>query len=86
MTSAHFSCLLPATHIRPHSGYTRKVLRCHLGLFVPEGCALRVGGEVRTWQAGSCLVFDDTVEHEAWNRSMLPRTVLLIDFVRPAGF
>jgi beta-hydroxylase len=30
-------------------------------------------------------VFDDTVEHEAWNRSEKNRIVLLLDFLRP-GF
>jgi beta-hydroxylase len=29
------------------------------------------------------LIFDDTVEHEAWNDSDLPRGVLLLDFLRP---
>jgi aspartyl/asparaginyl beta-hydroxylase (cupin superfamily) len=83
MTTAGFSQLAPRAHIQPHVGYTSAVLRCHLGVLVPEGCELRVGPETRTWQAGKCLVFDDTTEHEAWNRSQSPRTVLLIDFKRP---
>ena len=29
------------------------------------------------------MIFDDTVEHEAWNDSELPRGVLLLDFMRP---
>ena len=29
------------------------------------------------------MIFDDTVEHEAWNDSDLPRGVLLLDFLRP---
>jgi hypothetical protein len=29
------------------------------------------------------MVFDDTVEHEAWNRSDRPRVVLLLDFKAP---
>ena len=86
LTTAGFSRLAPDTHIRPHVGYTTDVFRCHLGLVVPgEGneCALRVGGETRTWEEGRCLVFDDTVEHEAWNRSGADRIVLLVDFLRP---
>jgi beta-hydroxylase len=82
MTMAGFSRLAPGTHIKPHVGYTSTVLRCHLGLIVPDGCALRVGSETRTWEEGKCLVFDDTFEHEAWNRSTRDRTVLLIDFVK----
>lgn len=85
LTTAGFSVLAPGAHIRPHTGYTATVLRCHLGIDVPPDCALRVGSETRTWQEGRCLVFDDTVEHEAWNRSDRPRVVLLLDFVRPGA-
>jgi beta-hydroxylase len=80
MVTAAFSRLEPHTHIKPHVGYTPAVLRCHLGLIVPEDCALRVGPEVRGWQEGRCMVFDDTTEHEAWNRSDSERVVLIIDF------
>ncbi len=83
MTTAGFSVLAPGTHIRPHVGYSNTVLRCHLGIDVPPDCALRVAGETRAWEEGRCLIFDDTVEHEAWNRSPSTRTVLLIDFKRP---
>ena len=83
MTTAGFSRLEPQSHIKPHVGYTTAVLRCHLGVTVPAGCTLRVGSETREWQNGRCMVFDDTIEHEAWNRSDAIRTVLLIDFKRP---
>lgn len=82
MTTAGFSSLAAGAHIKPHVGYTRQVLRCHLGLVVPPGCSLRVGAEERAWEAGKCLIFDDTIEHEAWNRSGETRVVLLIDFLR----
>ena len=45
-------------------------------------CAIRVGRETRTWSPGSCFVFDDTQEHEAWNRAASTRVVLLFDFKR----
>lgn len=82
MITAGFSVMAPATHIRPHKGYTDKVLRCHLGLIVPAGCGIRVGTESRSWTEGRVFVFDDTVEHEAWNDSDLPRVVLLLDFIK----
>jgi aspartyl/asparaginyl beta-hydroxylase (cupin superfamily) len=63
-------------------GYTQEVLRCHVGLVTPENCALRVAKETRGWTPGSCFVFDDTQEHEAWNRSNQTRVVLLFDFKR----
>jgi beta-hydroxylase len=82
LVTAGFSSLLPGTHILPHCGYTSAVLRCHLGLKTPPNCGLRVGSKTREWRAGECFVFDDTYEHEAWNRSDETRTVLLIDFKR----
>jgi beta-hydroxylase len=83
MTTAGFSSLKPGTHIVPHVGYSNGVLCCHLGLFVADGCALRVKTQTRSWQEGKCLIFDDTVEHEAWNYSDANRIVLLIDFKNP---
>ncbi|MBD2561902.1 MULTISPECIES: aspartyl/asparaginyl beta-hydroxylase domain-containing protein [Nostoc] len=83
MTTAGFSSLAPGTYIGPHFGATKAVLRCHLGLVVPDECAIRVDSETRSWQEGKCLIFDDTFEHEAWNKSDKTRIVLLIDFNRP---
>lgn len=83
LTTALFSQLGPGTYIGPHHGYTDRVLRCHLGLVVPKsGCALRVGSDTRAWAEGDCFVFDDSLEHEAWNRSTERRVVLLVDFKR----
>jgi len=83
LSMAGFSRLAPRTHVKPHVGWAASVYRMHLALVVPPCCRLRVAGETRTWQEGSCLIFDDTVEHEAWNDSDLPRGVLLVDFLRP---
>lgn len=83
MTTAGFSRMAPGTHIAPHVGWVRTVYRLHMGLVVPPDCALRVGAETRPWREGECIVFEDTVEHEAWNRSAYQRIVLLLDFLRP---
>jgi beta-hydroxylase len=81
LVNACFSRFRPGTRLYPHHGELASVLRCHLGLEVPDGdCALRVGGQVRPWQAGRCLVFDDQVEHDAWNLAGGDRTVLLVTF------
>jgi aspartyl/asparaginyl beta-hydroxylase (cupin superfamily) len=50
---------------------------------VPDQCGLRVGNEVRPWREGELLIFDDSIEHEAWNRSNEIRVVLLFDIWRP---
>lgn len=80
---AGFSRMAPGTHIAPHSGWAENEYRLHLGLVVPYGCSLRVADERRDWQEGKCLVFDDTVEHEAWNDSTEIRANLMVDFLRP---
>jgi len=83
LTTAGFSALKPGTHIQPHKGRKKEALRCHLGLIIPEGCGLRVGPDTREWEEGKCLVFDDLLEHEAWNRGVTERIVLLVDIVTP---
>jgi aspartyl/asparaginyl beta-hydroxylase (cupin superfamily) len=55
----------------------------HLPLVVPPGCRFRVGGETREWRVGEGWVFDDTIEHEAWNDSEHPRYVLILDVWSP---
>ena len=82
MVTAGFSRLAPDTHITPHVGYTDAVLRFHLGLTDAKDCGLRVAEETRLWQLGSAFVFDDTLEHEAWNRGSAERVILLLDFKR----
>lgn len=80
----YFSRLAAGAQIAPHRGPTNLRLRCHLPLEIPEGdCALRVGGETRTWETGRCLVFDDSFEHEAWNRTTAARTILVVDVWHP---
>lgn len=86
LVNASFSRFLPGTVLYPHHGELQGVLRCHLALVVPPGdVALRADGEVRRWQAGRCLVFDDRFEHDAWNRGASERTVLLVTFAHGGG-
>lgn len=78
-----FSVLSPGTHIMPHRGVTNTRLVTHLPLIVPANCALRVGGETHAWKQDQCVTFDDTFEHEAWNRSEETRVVLIVDSWNP---
>jgi aspartate beta-hydroxylase len=78
-----FSILSGGAHIKPHCGPSNTRLTCHLGLVVPDGASIRVGTETVRWQEGKCLVFDDSFEHEVWNRSDERRMVLLIQFWHP---
>jgi aspartate beta-hydroxylase len=78
-----FSLLTPGAHIPPHHGLVNTRLICHLPLLVPGKCTFRVGSEVRDWAEGKAWAFDDTIEHEAWNRSAGTRVILLFDIWRP---
>ena len=74
-----FSLLAPNTRIPPHTGVANTRLVCHLPLIVPPGCGFRCGGTTVEWKEGEAFVFDDTIEHEAWNDSDQLRVVLIFD-------
>lgn len=78
-----FSLLAPRTRIPPHHGVANFRTLLHLPLIVPSGCGFRVGSETREWQEGEPWIFDDTIEHEAWNKSDLLRVILIGDLWRP---
>lgn len=82
--NAMFSLLAPRTRIPPHTGVANTRLVCHLPLIVPDGCGFRVGDSKREWRPGEAFVFDDTIEHEAWNDSDELRVVLICDLWPPA--
>ena len=86
LQNAWFSILAPGYHIPPHRGVTKGLLRCHLSLIVPQQnqrCRIRVGDEIRHWEAGKCMIFDDTYDHEVWNDTDERRVVLFLDIERP---
>jgi aspartyl/asparaginyl beta-hydroxylase (cupin superfamily) len=79
-----FSLLRPGMHIAPHHGFMNARYICHLPLIVPDGCAMRVGSQTRAWTEGHACVFDDSIEHEAWNRNPDHlRVVMIFDVWRP---
>lgn len=80
---ALFSLLRPGAHIRPHHGLFNFRLICHLPLVVPPDCAFRVGNRTRSWREGKLLIFDDSIEHEAWNGASRIRAILLFEIWRP---
>ncbi|WP_349570593.1 aspartyl/asparaginyl beta-hydroxylase domain-containing protein [Azotobacter salinestris] len=86
LNSAFFSILAPGAHIPRHTGVTKRIMTCHLGVMTPtpaERCRIQVGDETACWGDGQCLVFDDTYPHEVWNDTEQTRVVLLIQFKRP---
>jgi len=81
--TAFFSVLDPNTRIPAHTGITNTRCTVHLPLIVPPGCGFRVGSTTREWIPDQAWVFDDTIEHEAWNLSDTPRAVLIFDIWNP---
>lgn len=78
-----FSVLQPDTHIPPHYGLSNYKLAVHLPLIIPPDCAIRVSTQMHHWQPGKVVVFDDSFEHEAWNRSGQLRVVLIFEIWHP---
>ena len=81
--TAMFSVLAPHTKIPPHTGSTNTRLVLHLPLILPPQCGFRVGNDTREWKMGEAWVFDDTIEHEAWNDSDEIRVILIFDVWNP---
>jgi aspartyl/asparaginyl beta-hydroxylase (cupin superfamily) len=58
-------------------------LICHLPVIVPPGCRLRVGNTTRSVEQDKVLIFNDSIEHEAWNDGDAVRVVLLFEIWHP---
>ncbi len=89
LRTAMFSIHDPGMAIPPHKGVTAGMCVFHLGLKVPQdrdNCAIRVEDQHVHWKDGEAFVFDDTREHETWNRTDEERVILLIQFDRPLRF
>jgi aspartyl/asparaginyl beta-hydroxylase (cupin superfamily) len=78
-----FSILDAKSHIPAHTGVTNTRVIVHLPLIIPPACRFRVGSTTREWRPGEAWVFDDTIEHEAWNDSDVPRAILILDVWNP---
>lgn len=78
---------VPLTRMQNRSplvlGVVNTRLICHLPLVVPGQCTFRVGNEIREWVESKAWGFDDTVEHEAWDRSSQTRVILLFETWKP---
>ena len=78
-----FSRLKPGAHIPAHFGLTNTRVTVHLPLIVPGDCEIRVGNHMHQWREGEIFAFDDSFEHEAWNRSDADRVVLIFEAYHP---
>jgi ornithine lipid ester-linked acyl 2-hydroxylase len=74
------------TKINPHRGDTDAIIRCHMGIKVPEKlpeCGFRVNNTEKSWEELKTFGFIDANEHEAWNNTSSERIILLFDVIRP---
>lgn len=78
-----FSRLKPGAHIPPHFGAANNRITVHLPLIVPGPAEIRVGSARHTWHEGELFAFDDSYEHEAWNRASTDRVVLIFEAHHP---
>lgn len=85
LNTVAYSVLAPGVHLPRHCGEFAGILRYHMGLVIPPGpdCRIAVDDEIRTWEPGGSLLFDDTHPHEVWNDTDQVRVVLFLDFLRP---
>jgi beta-hydroxylase len=81
-----FSALDPRSHIEPHVGPNRGSLRVQLPVVVPGeygDCRIRVGDDLLRWREGHAVVFDLSVDHEAWNDTDERRVLLMVEIPMP---
>lgn len=78
-----FSALVPGTVVPPHQGPFNGRIRVHLCLTGAKGCYLRVGTQIREWEDGRVLAFDDSFEHQVCHRGPEVRVVLMFNVVQP---
>ncbi|XP_022622201.1 aspartyl/asparaginyl beta-hydroxylase isoform X3 [Seriola dumerili] len=79
-----FSVMQPGTHVWPHTGPTNCRLRMHLGLVIPkQGCRIRCTDQIREWEEGKVLIFDDSFEHEVWQDADSYRLIFIVDVWHP---
>ena len=78
---AGIAVLQAGAHLPRHRG-PAKTVRYHLGLEVPEprgSSRFMIGSTEHRWAEGVSVLFDDSVEHEAWNDADQDRAVLFIE-------
>ncbi|GJL92974.1 aspartyl/asparaginyl beta-hydroxylase domain-containing protein [Hyphococcus sp.] len=89
LQTAMFSILSPGAHIPPHTGVTKAIFNCHLGLMIPAGldqCWISIDDKKYNWNEGKIIAFDDTYRHEVRNLTDKERVVLLLQVKRPVRF
>jgi len=85
MNLALFACLNPGKKLNNHHDPFAYTVRYSLALSTPNSdeAGLIVNGEDYNWTDGQGVLFDETYFHNAYNRSDVPRIILMTDIDRP---
>lgn len=78
-----FSVLAAKQSIPPHFGVANTDITVHLPIVTVPDAGIRVVETVYAWEQGKVFAFDDSFEHESWNRSDEPRVNLLFEAWHP---
>ena len=78
-----FAKQTPGSGVGSHSDGRNFILTSHLGLQIPVGCWINVGGEERSWKEGKLTTLDTSFVHSTGNPTSEDRHVLIIDFWHP---
>lgn len=83
-----FSNLESGKHLQSHHGNNHGVIRTQIGVDIeePEKTGIRVEDKVVHLNVKEVFTFDDTFDHEAWNKSSKNRIVLIIDSYKEFPF
>jgi len=85
MNLALFACLNPGKKLNNHHDPFAYTVRYSLALSTPNSdeAGLVVNGDDYNWTDGEGVLFDETYFHSAYNRSEVPRIILMTDIDRP---
>eukprot|EP00434_Breviolum_minutum_P019039 symbB.v1.2.016784.t2/scaffold1290.1/size126440/5 len=75
--------LTPGSKVRLHNGGSNAPINLSLGLTGSNGAFLEVSGEVRPFQDGKVLAFDDGSDHRVWHDGLEDRWVLVVRMMHP---
>lgn len=81
-----FNVLEANSRIHPHQGDTNAIIRCHLGLEIPDQtdeCYIEVNGQRKSWHKGDIIAFTDAYTHYAANNTSQRRIIFLFDILKP---
>lgn len=89
--TALFSQLPPNSSMEMHRGPYKGVIRCLFKLKLEDpnsdkDVGLQILDKVFDWKKESCIIFDDTIMHKAWNYTNGNRAVLFLDIERKLIF